>query len=152
MFSGWNHKNWDPVSWQVCHINKVPFLLMGQKCPAAWSAWVLIVLSSVFSSTELKALLSFSDRQLYVICPSVCPVGPISTKFGFKWVTGIQVYMHKWGPFPVACSNGRTYHSREYALTTHKNLLLDNSTNFNQTCHKTSMGEGDSCYLTEEHT
>ena len=63
----------------------------------------------VFSSPELKAQVSYSDRRLSVVCPSVCKLlhfdffsrttGPISTRLGTNhpWGEGFQVCSNKGG-------------------------------------------------------
>ena len=71
-------------------------------------ASVFLEITSVFSSPELKAQVSFSDH-LSSVRPSVCLSVCLSVNFS------------------------------------HFHLLLQNHwANFNQTCHKASLGEGDS--------
>ena len=104
--------------------------------------------TSLFSSPELKAQVSFSDQLSSVVCLSVClsfcpfvcklftfssSSGQISTKLGTKhpWGKGIQFSSNE-GPRPFP--RGDNYENK---LTNFKNLLLQNHcANFNQTWHK----------------
>jgi hypothetical protein len=112
--------------------------------------------SLIFSSSELKAQVSYSDRLLSVVCLSVRlsvnfyifdffsrTTGPILTKLGTNhpWGEGIQVCSNK-GDYP----SSRGDNSKRVKIHNFfKNLLLQNQqAEFNQTWYTLSLGKGNS--------
>jgi hypothetical protein len=119
--------------------------------------WLMII----FSSPELKAQVSFSDRPLsgirLSVLPSDCPsvnfyifnffsrtTEPILTKLGTNhpWRKGIQVCTNERdSPFPRGDNSERVKIHWNFFL----NLLLQNQqAKFNQAWYKLSLGEGNS--------
>ena len=100
-----------------------------------------------FSSPQLKASVSFSDRLLSVVCPSLCKLFTFSSCFTephYQFQSNLaqkNSRLFKWRAKPF--SKGRQLQNSDNILTNIKNLLLQNpGANYNHTWHKVSFDKG----------
>ena len=161
-------------SWSyICKICHISYLKINTKMYSRWRAAYFVRFFSVpyqlkhgtagfFSSPELRAQVSFSDRLSSVVClfvhPSVRP--SVFNVFIFRlllknhWANFNQTWhkaflgerdssLFNWRAPPF--SEGRLLQNSKNTLTKLKNLLLQNHlSNFNQTCNNASLDEGHS--------
>jgi hypothetical protein len=92
-------------------------------------------LSALFSSPELKAQVSFSDRPLSGVCLSVCL--SVCKLLHFR-----LLLQNRWANFNQ--KSKILTRSRKCKLLHFRLLLQNRWANFNQIWHKSSLGEGDS--------
>ena len=112
-----------------------------------WNNLMRGELSGITGCPELPGLPLITKLQIKIYWQNLniffsIITGLISTKLRTEhpWVLGSTLF--KWRVRPFA--NGRLSRNSENSLTKSKNLLQNHRANFNQTWHKTSLGELDS--------
>ena len=126
---------------KVCGIIYSPFLLM--MLAYRWMRH--------FSSTYLKAQVSFSDHLLSIVSPSVCLSVNLS-HFQLLLQNYWAIFTRTWQNHPCMCQGVKVVPIKGHALsqgdsknilTKFKNYPLQNNrSNFNQTWYKAFLGKG----------